>query len=482
MKKFLLVFQTLLFVLIYNGVNAQYCLPTYTTGCSSSDGLTYFALNTITQTIPCSGTPAWYHDYTALSTDIAQNNDYTISVKSAYANTYVNVWIDYNHNFTFDSPGELVGQIFCSVAGTIYTSNLTVSGTSLTGTTRLRAMTNYSSGYPTLPCGSYTYGNCQDFTVNIFVPVALAPVAVTNNATLVSTVSTSLNATINPNFSSSTVTFEFGTTTSYGTIVSGTPNNLIGGASQTSSYVMSGLVFGQTYHYRVHAVNAIGESYGSDMTFTQYCVPTFSTGCSTGYGLVNVQLGTINQAIPCTGTPSYYHDYAALSTDLIPNNNSVITINAPQYAAVTAWIDYNHDNVFDPVTEKVGYTYCYGYGYTINFTVPITAMTGPARLRILAHDNVLGYPTDPCGSSEIKGNCEDFTVNILPPGAPFVTTQAATYVGATLATLNGSVNPDNLSTTVSIDWGTDNTYGQSVSASPSTLTGGTYQSVTGSLP
>ena len=92
MKKILLLCQTMFFIFMFNGLNAQYCVPTYTNGCETGAGLTQFDLNTISQAITCTAippNPSYYQDYTSLSTDLAQNGVYDISVQAVTYGIYV---------------------------------------------------------------------------------------------------------------------------------------------------------------------------------------------------------------------------------------------------------------------------------------------------------------------------------------------------------------------------------------------------------
>ncbi|MCX6250140.1 MAG: carboxypeptidase-like regulatory domain-containing protein, partial [Bacteroidetes bacterium] len=167
--KHLVKFISLVMLIILLGsatVQAQYCTPTYSIGCTYGDGLTLFQLNTINQVIPCSGTPPYYHDYTTLTTTLTKGVAYTITVQVGYGSTYVTVWCDYNQNNVFDVATETVGQVIGAVAATNYTIPFTPPGTATTGSTRLRAMTEWIS-YPTGPCAAESYGNCSDFTVNL---------------------------------------------------------------------------------------------------------------------------------------------------------------------------------------------------------------------------------------------------------------------------------------------------------------------------
>lgn len=102
-----------------------------------------------------------------------------------------------------------------------------------------------------------------------------APTATTNAATSVAQNSAVLNATVNNNnATSTTVTFEYGTTTSYGSTINASPNSLTGNTNTSVSATITGLQANTTYHFRVKAVNSVGTTYGSDVTFTTPAAPT----------------------------------------------------------------------------------------------------------------------------------------------------------------------------------------------------------------
>ena len=69
----------------------------------------------------------------------------------------------------------------------------------------------------------------------------------------------------------------------------------------------------------------------------------------------------------------------------------------------------------------------------------------------------------------------------VPSLAPTVVTTAATAIGKTTATLNGTVNPNNGSAYVTFDYGTSAAYGSSVAGIPSQVTGSTITAVTALL-
>lgn len=101
-----------------------------------------------------------------------------------------------------------------------------------------------------------------------FETLGKAPSAITQSACCFSTTGANLNGTVNANYLLTTVTFEFGTTTAYGNQIAAVQSPLNGNISTNVSASISGLISGETYHFRIIAVNSKGTVNGSDMTFT----------------------------------------------------------------------------------------------------------------------------------------------------------------------------------------------------------------------
>ena len=169
MKKLLRFLQILTLALLWSSSYAQvppYCEPAYSTGCTWGDGLTNFQLGTIDEPIPCSGTPAYYHDFTAMSTDVDQGGTVTLTVISGYSMHHVDVWIDFNDNNVFDASELVVDELVCTTTGVPYTADITIPATAPTGPHSLRYRTNWLNAVLD-PCVQYSYGNAADFTVNV---------------------------------------------------------------------------------------------------------------------------------------------------------------------------------------------------------------------------------------------------------------------------------------------------------------------------
>jgi hypothetical protein len=113
--------------------------------------------------------------------------------------------------------------------------------------------------------GNGTSGNSNVITVTTLSPTGF-PVVITNPATNVTNSSARLNGSVNPHGLSTTVYFQYGRTTSYGSRTSNQTKT--GNNYQNVSANISGLSAHTTYHFRIMGTNAVGTRYGSDRTFT----------------------------------------------------------------------------------------------------------------------------------------------------------------------------------------------------------------------
>ncbi|MBL0105610.1 MAG: M4 family metallopeptidase [Bacteroidetes bacterium] len=143
------------------------CTTTYCTSKGNNSTYEYInriALGTINNT---SGNNAGYGNYTALSTNLAGSTAATITMVPGFASTtyreYWTVYIDYNKNGVFTDAGEKVAT--GNGTGTV-TATFTVPASALNGATRMRVQMKYASA-ATNSCTTFTYGEVEDYTVNI---------------------------------------------------------------------------------------------------------------------------------------------------------------------------------------------------------------------------------------------------------------------------------------------------------------------------
>ena len=85
-----------------------------------------------------------------------------------------------------------------------------------------------------------------------------------------------LNGSVNPNFLSTTVAFQWGLTTSYSNYAEIPQSPLTGSTSTIVSYEITGLWESTTYHFRIETVNWWGTSWSDDRTFTTPAASTIT--------------------------------------------------------------------------------------------------------------------------------------------------------------------------------------------------------------
>ena len=104
----------------------------------------------------------YYSDFTSMTCTLAPGGNAGVSLTPGFAgstyNEYWKIFIDYNVDGDFDDTGETV---FSGSGSSTVSGSFTVPA-GLTGTTRMRVVMNYSAA-PT-PCGSFTYGEVEDYT------------------------------------------------------------------------------------------------------------------------------------------------------------------------------------------------------------------------------------------------------------------------------------------------------------------------------
>ena len=273
-------------------------------------------------------------------------------------------------------------------------------------------------------------------TWNQPLPLSTLPTVVTVAASAITGTTATLNGTVNANNASTTVSFEYGLTVAYGTVVAGVPATVTGNTVTPSTAALAGLVPNTTYHYRINGVNAGGTVNGSDMTFTTAIVPP-----------------------------------------------SVVTAAATVVTGTTATLNgtVNANNVSSTVSFDYGLTVAYGTNVPgvpltvtgTSATASLAALTGLVP-NTLYHFRINGTNT----GGTTNGGDLTFTTAAV---APTVTTTAATGVGTTSATFNGTINANNSSTTVLFDWGLTVAYGNTVAGTPSPVTGTTTTNVSAAV-
>jgi len=101
-----------------------------------------------------------------------------------------------------------------------------------------------------------------------------SPIVTTGSVSSICTTTATLGGTINDNGAATTVNFDYGLTTGYGSSATASLSPLAANAGYTSvSAGVNGLACGTTYHFRVNGQNSVGTTNGLDTTFTTTACP-----------------------------------------------------------------------------------------------------------------------------------------------------------------------------------------------------------------
>jgi hypothetical protein len=127
----------------------------------------------------------------------------------------------------------------------------------------LSASTTYHFRFVATNNAGTVYGADRTFTT---LSASGPPVVTTSPATNVTSSSVTLNGSLDPHGLTTTVSFRWGTTTSYGHT---TPiQTQTGNTYRNIAANISGLTTHTTYHFRIVATNSDGTRLGGDSTFT----------------------------------------------------------------------------------------------------------------------------------------------------------------------------------------------------------------------
>lgn len=119
------------------------------------------------------------------------------------------------------------------------------------------------------------------------------PTASTQDATSIGETTATFHGQVNATGLETTVTFEYGLTTSYGASVAATPSTVDGDSDVSVSADVSGLLNGETYHYRTVATKGSKVVYGADVSFAIPSVPVMGAWGLALMGLLLIFSGVV---------------------------------------------------------------------------------------------------------------------------------------------------------------------------------------------
>ncbi len=278
-----------------------------------------------------------------------------------------------------------------------------------------------------------TRGSIVSFTTS-----GIAPIVTTNAASSISSTSATLNGTVNPNGALSTAYFEWGTSSTLSTYSTTASQSIGSGTSDVSVTAnLTGLSVNTTYYYRVVGQNSVGTQKGLIVSFTTSGIaPTVTTSSA---GSVTSTSATLNGTVNPNGLATIaYFEWGTSSTLSSPSTTESQSIGSG--------------------TSAVSVT---------------------ANLTGLSANTTYYYRVVGQNSAGIQ---RGLIISFVTSGiAPTVTTSTATSITSTSATLDGSVNANGLSATVTFQYGTTSSYGSTVTATPSPVSGTSSVSVSANV-
>jgi len=108
-----------------------------------------------------------YVNYTTIhSTDLPANSSQTLTVTNGtpYASDQCGVWVDWNRDLDFNDANETI-TITGNPGYGPYTANIAPPAGTTNGDVRMRIRINYTGELS--PCGATTYGEVEDYTINV---------------------------------------------------------------------------------------------------------------------------------------------------------------------------------------------------------------------------------------------------------------------------------------------------------------------------
>lgn len=166
--------------------------------CASSGGCDEYISQVQVGSINNSTDCTQYGDYTAMSTDMNTGETYTITVTNGnpiWSADECGIWIDWNQDEDFEDAGESMTVSGSPGVGP-YSASIIPPSSALAGQTRMRVKIVYAETPD--PCGTTTYGETEDYSVNLNNWLIVTPLA--------GTILPGQTADINLNFDATAIT------------------------------------------------------------------------------------------------------------------------------------------------------------------------------------------------------------------------------------------------------------------------------------
>ena len=430
--------------LFVGAVSAQYCAPSFTSGCQYGDQIeNFYTTNGGTNiTNMASGCSSGYYVYNSTMTcSQIQGQDITLNMQSGsiYSQGF-KVWIDWNNNNSFADAGELV-YTSPTWATTVFSQAITVPFSASPGIKRMRVICSWNS-VPAATNGcpvNQSYGECEDYNFQVIGSTNCTGTPTAGTAvSSVSTICPTINYTVSLTGSTQAagLTYQWQSATS----ATGPWTNIP--TATSPSFITSQIV--DTWYQCI--VTCSGSSATSSVigvttnSFMNCYCNSASTVPLDDEEIYNVTVngGSTNalysNANGCTTTApgpgsvlGGYSNFTTIAplTTLTTGQTVAFSIiqdecDGPTYYpnGIGVWLDFDHSGTFDSPAELVYMDQTTVTGprtVTGSFLVPTTALTGNTVMRVVCAESYSAtswVPLSPCLSYGY-GETEDHLINIV---------------------------------------------------------------------
>ncbi|BCY28415.1 GEVED domain-containing protein [Flavobacterium okayamense] len=433
-----------------------YCNPNFTT-VEPITNVTFAGINNTTSNT-VNGTPA-LESFCSIASVMQGSAVNPISIKGNTNGNYTNfirAYFDWDQNGVFGNNANEIYDLGSIVNSTgidavTLTSNIAVPATAVIGNTRMRIIKNFNA-YVTGPCVTNTFGQAEDYTVNVYAPLpCVAPTAQPTALILTptgNTISGSFTAAVPAADNYLVVINTTGTPptnpvngTSYAIGATLGAGNTVVDNDTNTAFTATGLTPLTTYYFFIYSFNSActggplylttGPLTGNTTTLVaNYCTPSIS---NTYYPPTNYIrrisfVGTLqdvdNPSSYDTTAPYGYEDFTGLATKSIQAQGEGVNIYFETVASgyYKAWVDWNKDGDFADAGEAV-----YDVGgiaqssTTFGFVIPPATPPGNYRVRLrMSGRNAAfmgtdaGFGWDSCTTNvAYYGETEDYLFTVI---------------------------------------------------------------------
>ncbi|CAM4407688.1 GEVED domain-containing protein [Flavobacterium terrigena] len=406
-------------------IPGSYCTPTntsstsyYISGVTSTGGIANFN-NTPTAF-------SAYTNYSSLFVSQIAGNNFSLTATHPSSTYGYNVWVDWNNDTDFNDAGEnVISTGYLSTPASLGTITIPVGQAA--GDYRMRIRNAYLSN-PAPACGSFDYGEAEDYTVRVIAPAACSgtPTAGTASASPVSGNPGSTYIVSATGFTNATgLTFQW----QYSTNGGGTWTNQGAATGTYANYTATAPALGTTvlWHLIVTCTSS-GQS------------GTSSNGTFTSVSTQNIP-ATGNNSVTC-GTNIVLYDNGGASSDYVNSSNGYTILDAGLGATINISGNYTTESV-DYIkiysgsgtggtllgtysgTGSINYTGTVGQTLTVQFTSDSSVVYSGFSLSV-TYSGVC-YPA--CSGTPTGGTAVA-TPASSSPGSSY-TVSATGYTGAT---------------------------------------------------